>query len=109
MTEAKEAHDGFLEAAEIQLQFQRILRSDVSDSLKDRNLTNEERRERETEKEELDEAIAGIIRQKKILVSNVKSKLESVAEAKKEMKKIQSKKDKTHRSVITDIENLLME
>jgi hypothetical protein len=109
LTEAKEAHDGFLEAAEMQLQFQRILRSDVSDSLKDRNLTNEERRELESEKEELDEAIAGIIRQKKNLVTNVKSKREAVAEAKKEMKKVHSKKDKTDRSVITDIENLLME
>jgi hypothetical protein len=45
LTTAKEAHYAFLEAEETQLPFQRILKSDVSDSLKDKNLSNEEQRD----------------------------------------------------------------
>jgi RNase H-fold protein (predicted Holliday junction resolvase) len=58
---------------------------------------------------QLDDIIEQLVRQRKDLEKQVKDRRKASLEAKSELKKMRDKKSKSEKSVIADIENLLIE
>jgi hypothetical protein len=95
-------------ARSIELNMYRLERVHLTQALKPRNLTQDERDSLLAQRQELDDAIKSLLDQQKRLKADASAKRKIFAEAFKALKDIQSKKSKIDTPTIATMENIFL-
>ena len=106
---AKDKYDVFSSTGgSVELKLFRLEKVRVNQSLRDRNLSVENRNSLLLEREELDDAIASLLEEQKRLKEDVASKRKIYLSAARAYKELQQKKSKSDTPIVATIENVLL-
>ena len=109
LTEAQKANNAWKDTGGINLAMQRIQKTNLVAYLKRKTLTVDERHDLTQQKTELDAIITSLITQRKELEKQATERRKGFQEAKAALKKMRDKKSKSEKSLIAEIENLLIQ
>jgi len=101
-------HDFSTTGGSVELNMYRLERVHLTQALKPRNLTQDERDSLLAQRQELDDAIKSLLDQQKRLKADASAKRKIFAEASKALKDIQSKKSKIDTPTIATMENIFL-
>jgi len=106
---AKDKYDVFSSTGgSVELKLFRLEKVRVNQSLRDRNLSVENRNSLLLEREELDDAIASLLEEQKRLKEDAASRRKSYLSAAKAYKELQQKKSKSDTPIVATVENVLL-
>jgi len=108
-SEAQRALSGWKETGAVNLAMHRIEKTTLVQHLRRTTLTANERQELTQQRAQLEAIINDLVKQRKVFEKQVTETRIASQEAKAALKSMQNKKSKSDKSVIADIENLLID